>query len=180
MSNNPTAGDLNPTNALTLEAWVYLNSFDNWHHPIISKDGCYFDRQYLLTVNNLQTFRFHIGTACGFCYSDGATTVPVGAWTHVAMTYDSATQKLILYVNGVKDTEVPGITGPIISTTQPVFIGGTPQSCFPYYFPGIIDEPTIYNRALTATEISAIYSGGCAGKCKVDSDSDGLTDLQEV
>src|SRR5262249_53016330 len=68
----------------------------------------------------------------------------------------------------------------IISTTQPVFIGGTPHSCFPMYFPGIIDEPTIYNRALTATEISAIYSAGCAGKCKVDSDSDGLTDLQEV
>jgi hypothetical protein len=180
VSNNPTAGDLNPTNALTLEAWVYLNSFDNWHHPIISKDGCYFDRQYLLTVNNLQTFRFHIGTACGFCYADGTNVVPVGAWTHVAMTYDSATQKLILYVNGVKDTEVSSIAGPIISTTQPVFIGGTPQSCFPYFFPGFIDEPTIYNRALTATEISAIYSAGCAGKCKVDTDSDGLTDLQEV
>jgi hypothetical protein len=180
VSNNATAGDLNPTSALTLEAWVYLNSFDNWHHPIISKDGCSFDRQYLLTVNNLQTFRFHIGTSCGFCYADGTNVVPVGAWTHVAMTYDSATQKLILYVNGVKDKEVPSISGPIISTTQPVFIGGTPQSCFPYYFPGIIDEPTIYNRALTATEISAIYSAGCAGKCKVDTDSDGLMDLQEA
>jgi hypothetical protein len=180
ISNNATAGDLNPTNAITLEAWVYLNSFDNWHHPIISKDGCTFDRQYLLTVNNIQTFRFHIGTSCGFCYADGTNVVPVGAWTHVAMTYDSATQKLILYVNGVKDKEVPGITGPIISTTQQVFIGGAPHPCFPYYFPGVIDEPTIYNRALTATEISAIYSAGCAGKCKVDSDADGLTDLQEA
>jgi len=180
ISNNATAGDLNPTNAITLEAWVYLNSFDNWHHPIISKDGCSFDRQYLLTVNNLQTFRFHIGTSCGFCYADGTNVVPVGAWTHVAMTYDSATQKLILYVNGVKDKEVPNISGPIIATTQPVFIGGTPHSCFPMYFPGVIDEPTIYNRALSATEISAIYSAGCAGKCKVDSDSDGLTDLQEA
>lgn len=177
VSNN--VADLNPTNAVTLEAWVYLNSFDNWHHPIISKDGCSFDRQYLLTVNNLQTFRFHIGTACGFCYADGTNVVQVGAWTHVAMTYDSATQKLILYVNGVKDKEVPSIVGPIISTTQPVFIGGTPHSCFPMYFPGVIDEPTIYNRALTGTEISAIYSAGCAGKCKVDSDADGLTDLQE-
>lgn len=180
VSNNATAGDLNPTNAITLEAWVYLNSFDNAHHPIISKDGCTFDRQYLLTVNNLQTFRFHIGTSCGFCYADGTNVVPVGAWTHVAMTYDSATQKLILYVNGVKDKEVSSITGPIISTTQPVFIGGAPHSCFPYYFPGIIDESTIYNRALTATEISAIYSAGCAGKCKVDLDADGLTDLQEA
>ena len=34
------------------------------------------------------------------------------------------------------------------------------------------------NRALSGTEISAIYSAGCAGKCKVDTDHDGLTDLQ--
>lgn len=180
VSNNAIASDLNPTNAITLEAWVYLNSFDNLHHPIISKDGCDHDRQYLLTVNDSQTFRFHIGTSCGFCFSDGTNVVPVGAWTHVAMTYDSATEKLILYVNGAPDTEVTDIAGPIISTPQPIFIGGAPHPCFPYYFPGIIDEPTIYNRALTATEISAIYSAGCAGKCKVDSDSDGLTDLQET
>lgn len=132
VSNNATAGDLNPTNALTLETWVYLSSYDNWHHPIISKDGCSFDRQYLLTINNLQTFRFHIGTSpCGFCYADGTNVVQVGAWTHVAMTYDSTSQKLILYVNGVKDTEVPSIVGPIISTTQPAFIAGTPHPCFP-------------------------------------------------
>jgi hypothetical protein len=47
------------------------------------------------------------------------------------------------------------------------------------YFPGLIDEPTIYNRALSATEISAIYAAGCAGKCK-DSDMDGLSDVQEL
>ena len=46
-------------------------------------------------------------------------------------------------------------------------------------FPGIIDEPTIYTRALANSEITAIYSAGGAGKCKVDSDMDGLTDLQE-
>ena len=41
------------------------------------------------------------------------------------------------------------------------------------------DEPTIYRRALTGTEVTALYSAGSAGKCKVDTDGDGLTDLQE-
>src|SRR5215475_8158164 len=81
------------------------------------------------------------------------------------MTYDTATSKLILYVNGAEDLTLTNILGPIISTSEPVFIGGAPHSCFPYYFPGLIDEPTIYNRALSPTEISAIYSAGTAGKC---------------
>src|SRR5205085_6828151 len=33
-------------------------------------------------------------------------------------------------------------------------------------FNGLIDEPTIYNRALSDAEIQAIYSAGSAGKCK--------------
>src|SRR5207253_6671967 len=32
-------------------------------------------------------------------------------------------------------------------------------------FNGLIDEPTIYNRALSDAEIQAIYSAGSAGKC---------------
>jgi hypothetical protein len=171
-SNAPA---LNPTNALTLEAWVYLNSWNPsvfpWgNYPIISKDGCDHDRQYLLAVSGNQKFRVHIGTtnsSCSqnFCYGDGRTTVQPGGWYHVAMTYDTAASKLILYVNGAEDLTLTNIIGPAISTPEPVFIGGAPHSCFPYYFPGLIDEPTIYNRALTATEISATYSAGSAGKC---------------
>jgi hypothetical protein len=33
------------------------------------------------------------------------------------------------------------------------------------YFNGAIDEPSIYNRALTASEVLAIYQAGSAGKC---------------
>lgn len=44
----------------------------------------------------------------------------------------------------------------------------------------MIDEVTFYRRALTNIEITALYSAGSAGKCKVDTDGDGLTDLQEA
>lgn len=183
VSNAP---DLNPTNGLTLETWIYLNYWNGsdaslGNYPIISKDGCDHDRQYLLTVSGLQKFRFHIGTTIsGFVYSDGTTTVEPGGWIHVAMTYDSGTSNLILYVNGAQDKVVSNVRGSVITSSESVFIGGAPHSCFPYYFPGIVDEPSVYNRALTSTEVAAIYPAGCAGKCKRDSDSDGLTDLQEA
>jgi hypothetical protein len=133
----------------------------------------------LLTVSDSGTFRYHIGLTNGdFLYADGDTQVAEQTWYHVAMTYDSASSNVILYVNGVPDGGFAA-TGPMLTSNEPVFIGGTPNPCYPYYFQGLIDEPTIYNRALSDTEISAIYSAGCAGKCKLDTDADGLTDLQE-
>jgi hypothetical protein len=172
--------DLNPTNALSIESWIYLNEFDG-NHSIIRKDGECGNRQFLLTVGPNQKFRAHIGITNGTYYwTDGATTVNPKTWYHVAMTYNAASNGLILYVNGAVDATASA-TGSSITTTEPIYIGGDPYpGCSQYYFPGLIDEPTLYNRALSGTEISAIYSAGCAGKCKVDTDNDGLTDLQEA
>jgi len=47
------------------------------------------------------------------------------------------------------------------------------------YVNGLMDEMTIYNRALSGAEIAAIYSAGGAGKCKGDMDQDGLPDWWE-
>src|SRR5262249_11465182 len=33
-------------------------------------------------------------------------------------------------------------------------------------FAGLIDEPAVYNRALSAAEIQAVYSAGSLGKCR--------------
>ncbi|MCB0080063.1 MAG: hypothetical protein KDE47_03995, partial [Caldilineaceae bacterium] len=55
-----------------------------------------------------------------------------------------------------------------------------------YNFNGVIDEPTVYDRALTATEISRIVTAHESGKTPYpltdngsDVDADGLTDFQE-
>src|SRR6266700_2178255 len=175
----PNAPDLNPTNALTIESWIFLNQF-NGNHSIIRKDGECANRQFLLTVGPNQKFRAHVGRTNGYVWTDGATTVSTQTWYHVAMTYNAISNKLSIYVNGALDAAAT-VSGTMITTTEPVYIGGDPYpGCAQYYFPGLIDEPTIYNRALSGTEISAIYSAGCGGKCRTDADSDGLTDLQEA
>ena len=35
----------------------------------------------------------------------------------------------------------------------------------PFYFTGTLDEPTVFPRALSAAEVSAIYTAGANGKC---------------
>ncbi len=46
-------------------------------------------------------------------------------------------------------------------------------------FKGLMDEITLYDRALTQAEIRAIVAAGTAGKC-LDTDNDGLDDADEL
>jgi hypothetical protein len=175
----PNAPDLNPTTGITLEAWVYQAGGASDNVPIFSKDDISSARQYLLTLPGNGKFRPHIWTTgSGLVYFNGSTTVQLGAWYHVAMTYNGT--NLILYVNGSQDGSATA-SGTIVTGSDPLRIGGSYSGGWGNYkFNGLIDEPTIYNRALSASEISAIYVAGTAGKCKVDTDGDGLTDLQEA
>ena len=100
----------------------------------------------------------------GFIYTDGHTHITPGVWYHVAMTYDASSGTLKLYVNGTNDVTVSS-SGNIIRTSAPLYIGGSPNPNYPYYFPGLIDEVDIFDRALSASEIQAIYNAGSAGKC---------------
>ncbi len=95
--------------------------------------------------------------------------ITVGDWTHLAGTWDGT--YLNLYTNGVLAAqtmpEVPGIG----DCACPFSIGGINDSCdyFGQYFPGVIDEVSLYDRALFGGEIYAIYQAGSAGKCKSSS-----------
>src|SRR5439155_26659280 len=98
----PNNTDLNPTNAITIKAWIYLNHIDG-NHTITRKDGECANRQFLLSVCEEQTFRAHVGITNGYYYTESATTVQAATWYHVAMTYSATSNKLSIYVNGVLD-----------------------------------------------------------------------------
>ncbi|HEV2695511.1 MAG TPA: LamG-like jellyroll fold domain-containing protein [Verrucomicrobiae bacterium] len=171
----PDAPALNPTNQLTIEAWVYPRARNpyTWSQDLVTKDGECGDREYMLNVGDSTAtpgagdFRAHMGLDSGLLIFDGATIIQPNTWYHVAETYDGT--HLTLYVNGVVDGQMAA-SGNIITTTQPMRIGGgAPDGCLAYYFDGIIDEPTLYNRALSSNEIAAIYFAGAAGKCSLPS-----------
>jgi hypothetical protein len=87
------------------------------------------------------------------------------AFQHVAMTYDKASGIAVLYRNGVvvATTNLGSFTP---QTSFDFFLGVRPSGyATGYYFQGELDEPTLYNRALSASEIQAIYNAGNAGKC---------------
>ena len=71
-------------------------------------------------------------------------------WSHLAATYDGASQKLFL--NGV--LVASRIQANLIGvSTGPLRIGG--DSVWGEYFNGLIDEVRVYSRALSAGEIQS-------------------------
>jgi hypothetical protein len=95
--------------------------------------------------------------------AEGANEVVVtNAWTHLAVTYDRA--QLRIYVNGDLVDSLAATHNMVISN-RPLRIGGN-AIWGGEYFPGLIDEVRIYNRALSEAEIESDMNapiGGAGG-----------------
>src|SRR5262249_20347142 len=94
---------------------------------------------------------------------ESATIVSAGVWYHVAAVRDP--NFIRLFVNGQLEGETT-ITFPQDYGDFPLFFGTSGQSYWDRKFKGTLDEVSLYNRALSAGEIAAIYSAGASGKCK--------------
>jgi hypothetical protein len=88
-----------------------------------------------------------------------------GVWTHVAATIMAGS--LTLFLDGEQVASEPlymyGTGGPTL-----FYMGalGVEASAGGYNLTGMLDEVTVYNRALTPAEIASIYAAGSAGKCR--------------
>jgi RHS repeat-associated protein len=89
-----------------------------------------------------------------------------GAFVHVALSFDKTSGTANLFVNGVKAV-TNTFTGITPQTSPDLWLGCRPSSVGGVTTPfnGVIDEVSIYNRALSASEIGSIYNATASGKC---------------
>jgi hypothetical protein len=87
----------------------------------------------------------------------------VNTWYHLAVTRSSSLYTL--YINGV--AAASAINTAIIPSPSAFLTIGEAENIG--FMNGLVDEVTIYNRALTSAEIASIYTAGSAGKCKPSS-----------
>ncbi len=87
-------------------------------------------------------------------------------WHHLAGVRDTDLGRLELYVDGVmvSNKSTVSVIGPIDSVVSTI-IGQVSPTYNGEFFAGLIDEPAIYSRALSAAEIQAVYNAGSDGKC---------------
>ena len=174
----PDSPALKPAH-MSVEAWV---RFDSLNTPIVSQFGA-LGLQYIVFKKNSRIFNFEAyalrkqrdggidrlafsvadingtgGTAPAF----STTVVAVGEFYHVVGTYNGSHVRI--YVNGVLEGQA-AVSVNVDYGTRPVFIGTSGETVFDGKLNGIVDEASIYNRALDAAEIAALYAAGAAGKC---------------
>ncbi len=150
-----------PTN-ITVDAWVKPASYQ-LGASIINKR----------TIGNVGGFtledmfdgtgriNFFVWVSGDWRYATSNVALPLNVWTHVAGTYDGNVIKV--YFNGqeVGNASFAGTITPVAADLQ---IGRNIVSGATWN--GLIDEVEVFDRALSVSEIAAIYNAGSAGKCR--------------
>ncbi len=108
-------------------------------------------------------------TAPGFAWINTGAKAPTNVWTHIAVTYTNGIVKT--YTNGALAQTYNG-SGAIVAAANDFRIGGRQSTS--QYFQGLIDEVSVYNRALDSTEVAGLFNAGSAGKCGGPVTSGGL------
>jgi hypothetical protein len=148
-----------PGAALTISAWFKADSLPTTIQPrIISKAtglaeaDHYFMLSTIYSGGNKLRFRLKTsGTTKTLIASSGS--VGLGVWVHAVATYDGSTMRL--YKDGVLVGSM-SVSGSINTNSGvPTWIGSNPVDG--NRFDGVIDEVRIYNRALSATEVTNLY-----------------------
>jgi Concanavalin A-like lectin/glucanases superfamily len=158
----PDAPNLQPSQ-ITLEMWVFPTVWSSTSYQTVIGRGLANgtgDQWWLGVLNG--TPQFFIDFEGPGEVLAAPTTIPLNEWTHLAATFDGATQ--VLYVNGIQ-VAAQAHPNAIFYESVPVGIGAHWQNNTPTdRFTGFIDEVSLYDRALTPAEIFAIVTAGAAGK----------------
>ena len=151
-------------NAISFGAWYYHTSTTDGY--ILGKTVS--DYTYMMSVEKgAQQFQVQLVTGgkrtiLGIPAKSkpGELTKYNNTWVHLFIVYNGSTIKV--YVNGVEQLS-QAATGAVNSTTDAFAIGARGGDGSWTRFNSKIDEVRVYNRALTAQEVSAIYEGTDTG-----------------
>jgi len=144
------------TPTFSVELWAMPTGGDgNYRGAAASR---FYPTGWTLYLDGAGFWEFWINSGTGMV-SVGGGTAPLNTWQHVVGTYDGTTATL--YFNGVAVAS-GNVTSYQPQTRNPTTIGqGEPGASA--FFPGSIDDPALYSRALTAAEVQSHYSLGTTG-----------------
>jgi hypothetical protein len=148
----PDADSLDLKTGMTLQAWVKPAALLGWR-TVIAKEGN--EGAYALYATDLGPW------PAGYVRINSEVeavrwfrTLPLGEWSHIAMTYDGETMRL--FVNG-EEKESRAQTGPAMITNGQLSIGG--HTAWGQWFKGQMDDVRIYDVAVGEAQIKADING---------------------
>lgn len=158
--NNVFSPQVGTSGAISVEAWVKLTSL-----PPAGGE----DRAAIVTKSANSNYEYGL-----YAYSDGRVgfqlwrsagtthslavggSIPLNQWVHVAGTYKNGVATKA-YLNGTEVGSSTTFSGSTTNGTGSVSIGRRHNG---QYLPGSVDEPAIYNVALTPDRVTKHFHGG--------------------
>jgi hypothetical protein len=167
----PASASLNvgAGSGFTVEAWINPSDVSQFH-PLFewnNGNGAWGVHFHISANAGPGSFYANIVDSGGGWHQFSSSIAPLttNVFQHVALTYDQASGVATIYYNGtVVVQQNLGSFTPL--TTYDLYLGRRPSGgADTSTFAGLLDEPSLYNRALSSNEIIAIYNAGSRGKC---------------
>lgn len=164
----PFDPDLNPE-SFTVTLWTNAATTAGYASPITSRDdvgGGTSTHGYILYNDIDGNWNFWTGDGNpGWDMLQGGPVL-VDTWTHVAISYDSATETKSIYLDGslVNSESAPAQysqNGTVES--ENLHLGAGQDDGLNFWFVGLIDDVALFRVPLSADEIATIIEDGVAG-----------------
>lgn len=156
---------LNTSNSYSIAAWVQLSDTNNWA-TAVSQDGnnvSGFFLQYTSPYAGADGSKFSFSLLDSDAISGVATRATssfkpsTGTWYYLVGVHDASSNQIKLYVNGIlESTQSVGATWNAGGETvigRAKFKGGPVD-----FWPGLIDDVRVYNRALSDQDVANLYN----------------------
>lgn len=164
---NPVPASLQIQNEITLSAWIYATNYQNSYLGMIVGSQCdncsasgisiFLDGRSNFDGLSLLPGHIHFQIGNGSWHASNTTTqVPLNQWVHIVATRKK-NETAKIYYNGVSQPLTTVSWNGSISYNGNYIAIGRQKDYSDRFFNGKIDEVRIYNRALSETEVKALY-----------------------
>ena len=166
---DPT-GAYSPTGPFSVECWIKASSQQSYPLVlVVDKSHGFADNTgWAFQTGTDGTVAFFYGLGGGgaplnFAGPSSTTKILDDRWHHLAGAWTGS--HIQIYVDGVLENSLVQTTPPVGNNRDLEIGSAWGGGSRTRYFHGLIDEVSIYNRALSPAEVLAIHDAGAAGKC---------------
>jgi hypothetical protein len=157
---NTAADEADTLATFTACAWVRPDSLAN---PDLEPLSMIMSKLWMLDFDNSGRVRLYVPTSNVYPTTYGTRDLSAGRWNHICAIYRGIGPLGSMYLDGIDTTDSVdsgGGNGSRTSDNAYDFVIGSTDNEYAYNFDGVLDDVRVYNRALTAAEISALYNMG--------------------
>ena len=156
------SSSISPLNYLTISAWIFPRVYEDNKHCVSKGSHLNLDyRSYsIIGPQSNGKWMFTLNAGGSETQLESNSNAILNQWSLITVVYDG--NQMYLYINGTLDNQTIK-TGTINQTTEGLTFGSHIfYSYSDYWFNGKVDDIAIYNRALSQSEITQLFTANQA------------------